>query len=176
MFVFEFLNQFGYWRMFCINQLYKITVPAFDGFLCSGIPLFYALAAIPSFNYKSMFLSLCSRVLSADVIVFKVIENSSTVLWASWLQFFKCNYVIFQWQKSSAKHHSDMLSELQVVVVLRCFAGWLHMSPHVLTKVKEAKLNLNVLLHWRIVFRIGISKSIVTPFVEFYGREQSSFW
>ena len=34
--------------MFCIDQFYKITVPAFDGVVGSGIALFYALAAIHS--------------------------------------------------------------------------------------------------------------------------------
>ena len=46
------------------------------------------------------------------------------------------------------------------------------MSPHVLTKLKETNLNLNVSFHRKNAFRTAIPKSIVTRSADVSGRTQ----
>ena len=62
--------------MFCINQFYRINVQAFDRVVCPWLYLLYELAAFPRFNCNSPFLPLAKRVVSTDVIVFKVVVDS----------------------------------------------------------------------------------------------------
>ena len=120
--------------MFCINQFYEITAPALDEVLCSGKAFLYALAAIPSFNCKSRFLSLSSRVVSTDVFkVIKIGSQSSAQV--------DCNF-------SNAIMRSFTGKKAAQSIILMC--SWNMALPADCTtfrpRWKETKLNLNVIV------------------------------